>query len=71
MWIEWKKDLVSSNKLSSDSYLDNIAKVTPAQVQAVAQKYLIDDHLTIAVLEPQPLTDNTPVTTQPTTGAIR
>lgn len=54
-----------------DSYLDNIAKVTPAQVQAVAQKYLIDDHLTIAVLEPQPLTDNTPVTTQPTTGAIR
>ncbi|HEC85091.1 MAG TPA: insulinase family protein, partial [Thioploca sp.] len=38
-----------------DSYLDNIKAVTAEQVQAVARKYLIDDHLTIAVLEPQPL----------------
>ncbi len=38
-----------------DSYLDNIKAVTAEQVQAVARKYLIDEHLTIAVLEPQPL----------------
>ena len=29
--------------------------VTPAQVQEVARKYLIDDALTVAVLDPQPL----------------
>ena len=29
--------------------------LTAAQVQAVAQKYLIDDALTVAVLDPQPL----------------
>ncbi len=29
--------------------------VTPAQVQEVAQKYLVDDALTVAVLDPQPL----------------
>jgi zinc protease len=38
-----------------ESYLDNIKAVTAEQVQAVARKYLIDDHLTVAVLEPQPL----------------
>jgi zinc protease len=29
--------------------------VTAQQVQEVAKKYFIDDHLTIAVLDPQPL----------------
>jgi len=38
-----------------DTYLDNIKAVTAEQVLAVADKYLIDDHLTVAVLEPQPL----------------
>jgi zinc protease len=38
-----------------DSYLDNIKAVTAEQVQAVARKYLKDELLTIAVLEPQPL----------------
>ena len=38
-----------------DEYLDNIQKVTAAQVQAVAKKYLTDDVLTVAVLEPQPI----------------
>jgi zinc protease len=28
--------------------------ITPAQVQAVAKKYLVDEGLTIAVLDPQP-----------------
>ncbi len=32
-----------------------LRQVTPAQVQAVAQKYFGDDNLTVAVLRPQPL----------------
>ncbi len=36
-----------------DEYLPRIQAVTAEQVQKVARKYLIDDHLTIAVLEPQ------------------
>jgi len=37
-----------------DEYVDRLKQVTPEQVQAVAKKYLVDDHLTVAVLEPQP-----------------
>jgi zinc protease len=36
-----------------DSYLDNIAAVTAEQVQAVAQKYLVDQNLTVGILEPK------------------
>jgi zinc protease len=36
-----------------DSYLNNIAAVTPEQVQAVAKKYLIDQNLTVGILEPK------------------
>ncbi len=35
-----------------DDYLANIKSVTAEQVQLVARKYLIEDHLTVAVLEP-------------------
>jgi zinc protease len=38
-----------------ERHLENIKAVTAEQVQAVAKKYLIDDHLTVAVLEPQPI----------------
>ena len=38
-------------------YLKKIQSVTPEQVQAVAKKYLIDDQLTVAVLDPQPIED--------------
>jgi zinc protease len=38
-----------------DSYLDNVVAVTPEQVQQVAQKYLVDDSLTVAILDPQSL----------------
>jgi zinc protease len=41
-----------------DQFVDRLRAVTPEQVQAVAKKYLIDDHLTVAVLDPQ----STPVT---------
>ena len=46
--LDWKK---------LDEYLPRIQAVTAAQVQQVAQKYLIDDQLTIAVLDPQPMDD--------------
>ena len=48
-----------------DEYLDRIKAVTPEQVRQVAQKYLIDDTLTIAVLDPLPLSKNKPTTQIP------
>ncbi|MDX5411387.1 MAG: insulinase family protein [Thauera sp.] len=38
-----------------DEYLPRIQAVTAEQVQAVARKYLVDERLTVAVLEPQPM----------------
>lgn len=42
-----------------NEYLPRIQAVTAEQVQSVARKYLIDDHLTVAVLDPQPMDDGT------------
>jgi zinc protease len=39
-----------------DRIVERLAAVTPAQVQAVAQKYFSDDRLTVATLVPLPLT---------------
>ncbi len=36
----------------ADEYVDRIQEITAAQVQAVARKYLIDESVTVAVLEP-------------------
>ena len=47
----------------ADQYVDKLAAVTPEQVQAVARKYLIDDRLTVAVLDPQPLDGKQPTRT--------
>ncbi len=41
----------------ADTYVDRLSQITPAQIQAVARKYLIPENLTVAVLEPQPLGD--------------
>jgi zinc protease len=38
-----------------DDYVQRIQTVTPEQVREVARKYLIDDRLTVATLEPLPL----------------
>ncbi|WP_126443768.1 M16 family metallopeptidase [Sulfuricystis multivorans] len=38
-----------------DKFIEKIKTVTAEEVQAVAKKYFIDDTLTIAVLDPQPL----------------
>ena len=39
----------------AEQYINNINNVTKEQIQAVAKKYLIDDYLTVAVLDPQPI----------------
>ena len=38
-----------------DEYLKKIQQVSAEQVQGVAKKYLVDDSLTVAILEPQPM----------------
>jgi len=43
-----------------EEYADRISAVTAEQVQAVARKYLIDEHKTVAVLDPQPIDPNNP-----------
>ncbi len=40
-----------------DSYVENINKVTAGQVREVAKKYLVEDRLNIAYLDPQPITE--------------
>jgi zinc protease len=37
-----------------EDYVERIQAVTPEQIRDVARKYLIDDHLTVAILEPLP-----------------
>lgn len=40
-----------------DEYVQRINQVTAEQVREVARKYLVDDRLTVAYLDPQPITD--------------
>lgn len=40
-----------------EDYVANINKVTAEQVREVARKYLIEDHLNVAYLDPQPITE--------------
>jgi zinc protease len=39
----------------AEQYVDKIEAVTPEQIQQVAKKYFIDDYLTVAELDPQPI----------------
>jgi len=41
--------------------IEKLKGVTPEQVQAVARKYLVDDRLTVATLDPQPLESRMPL----------
>ncbi len=43
-----------------DEYVERIRAVTAEQVQAVARKYLVDERLTVAVLEPQAIAGASP-----------
>ena len=45
----------------ADEYVRRVQAVTAAQVQEVARKYFIDDRLTVAVLEPQPISSDTSI----------
>ncbi|HEV7820330.1 MAG TPA: pitrilysin family protein [Burkholderiales bacterium] len=47
-----------------DRMIEKLREVTPEQVQAVAKKYLVDDSLTVAVLDPQPLEGRKPAAPQ-------
>ena len=51
-----------------DVMLKKLQDVTAAEVQAVAKKFLIDDSLTVAVLDPQPVEGRKPA---PATQGIR
>jgi zinc protease len=44
----------------ADEYVDRIKAVTAEQIQKVAIKYLVDDHLTVAELVPLPLDPSAP-----------
>jgi zinc protease len=39
----------------ADEYVDKVNQITAQQVQQVARKYLVDDHLNIAYLQPLPI----------------
>ncbi|MGD8926635.1 MAG: pitrilysin family protein [Thioalkalispiraceae bacterium] len=49
----------------ADEYVDKIKAITPEQVQQVAQKYFIKNHLTVAVLDPQSMGQDKPASNQP------
>ena len=53
---------------AKQDYLKNIQAVTAEQVQAVARKYLINEHLTVAELEPLPINNTVK---KPVTGGMR
>jgi zinc protease len=55
-------------QLPADSFerqAQKVQEVTAEQVQQVARKYLVDDSLTVAVLEPQPLAGRPPAPPPP------
>ena len=55
-----------------DQQLELLSAITPAQIQAVAKKYLVKDRLTTAVLNPNKnATDNIKNSAPELTGAIR
>lgn len=43
----------------TDRYVDELKKVTPEMIQQVARKYLNEDNLHVAILDPQPMAMNT------------
>lgn len=45
----------------ADNMIKQVEAITPEQVQAVARKYLIPEHLTIGTLKPLPILGNQPV----------
>jgi zinc protease len=54
---------------TKQAYVDRVQSVTPEQIQQVAQKYFVDEGLTVAVLDPLPLTEKTVASTTATGGS--
>jgi zinc protease len=44
----------------ADDYVNQVNQVTSEQVRAVARKYLLEDHLSVAYLEPLPINEPAP-----------
>ncbi|PVV10161.1 MAG: peptidase M16, partial [gamma proteobacterium symbiont of Ctena orbiculata] len=42
----------------ADEYVGHLKAVTAEQIRQVAQKYLVEDNLSVAVLEPLPMDDS-------------
>jgi zinc protease len=62
-WLE----TVGLSYRDENLFLEKLQQVTPEQVREVARKYLVDDGLTVAYLDPQPL-GNAPARTAPPAG---
>ena len=62
-WME----MVGFSYKDLDLFIEKLQKVTSDQVRAVARKYLVDDNLTVAYLDPQPLSA-TPERASPPAG---
>ena len=39
----------------SNEYPEKLKAITSEQIQAVAKKYLVEDNMTVAILDPQPI----------------
>jgi zinc protease len=55
----------------ADEYVSKINQVTAEQVQQVAKKYLLDDHLTVAYLEPQAINNPAPQNNPPASANVK
>ena len=64
--IGWMETLGFSHR-DLDVFIEKLQQVTAEQVREVAKKYLVDDQLTIAYLDPQPL-GSAPARTAPPAG---
>ncbi len=64
--IGWLETVGFSHR-DLDVFIEKLQQVTAEQVRAVAKKYLVDDQLTIAYLDPQPL-GSAPVRAAPPAG---
>ncbi len=55
----WSQAVAVDGKASPDEYIDEVRKVTPADVDRIARQYLVNDGSVTAVLTPRP--SNAPV----------
>ena len=55
----------------SEEYVERVQAVTAEQVREVARRYFDDEHLTVAVLDPQPIDPNRPPHSPEDMGHVR